>query len=156
LIPCSSVPYFYERSRIKLVAQPCSKLKTPDLGINRLYTDNIGERQSERERERHGEKSRESEQDTAIYTRTRVGERKEEERRGKTALVKNKKRFDDDAYVPEKFGRRVHSLCMRMRARARRIAIELPACAHSTMCRSEFSRMTSGKAATRAHLILLC
>lgn len=35
-------------------------------------------------------------------------------KRGGEALVKNKKRLDDDAYVPEKFSRRVQSLRMRV------------------------------------------
>lgn len=51
-----SVPYFYERPQVKLVAQPCSKLKTPmDLGINRFrkYTFER-EREMEKNRERTG------------------------------------------------------------------------------------------------------
>jgi len=122
-------------------------LKTPDLGINRFreYTlTSERDRVKERKRETWRKVARERTGHGDIYEDTGRGEkgRGEERQNGSGKKIKNA------SMMMRTFRKNLAAACTRY--------VCVYARAHSAMCRSEFSRMTSDKAATRAHLILLC
>lgn len=106
-----------------------------DLGINRSREHRTSKKKRERKR-----KNRRRKHDAIRWRETKGwGERAAE------PLVKNKKRLDDDADVPEKFSRRVHSLRMRFVYEKRACGVYIHSDKTSPVQR-RFSRIASDKA----------